>query len=229
MDLALNKLQRLICHKTQTNKLTTWFLFKIIFLESNALSQPFLSCFCALLEGFYWDTSQLHCYRPLDGLHTLKMGLLDDSHELGEKKTLKEQVNTEVVPEWQCTSCSQPGRCSAHPISLIFILTQIFSDNLPNNTVSIHVHLTCDHPNNHQTTPALPAHHWPQSCLLKVSHSSSYLSPPHSSLWISSASKKYMCMTVSLPYTCSKVFKALIMKFPPTRPNISGFFILQCS
>ena len=85
-------------------------LFKVIPLESNALFHPSLPRFYALLEGFFWDAPQLHCYGPLDGLHTIKMGPLDDPLQLGEQKknhAKQDQVNREVVPVQQCSSWAE--------------------------------------------------------------------------------------------------------------------------
>ena len=62
---------------------TTWFPLQIIPLESNALPhspQPYVY---ALLEGFFWDTSQLR----LDVLHGFKKSSLDDFLEFEEKKS----------------------------------------------------------------------------------------------------------------------------------------------
>ena len=53
------------------NKLNGFF-FKVISLESNALSHHFLPCLKALLEGFFWNTHQLHHYALLMATIPLK-------------------------------------------------------------------------------------------------------------------------------------------------------------
>lgn len=55
-------------------------------LESNALLHSSPPWFSALLEGLFSNVLQLHRYAPLDILHALKTGSLDDPLELGEKK-----------------------------------------------------------------------------------------------------------------------------------------------
>ena len=62
------------------------FTFKVIPLKSRARFHPSLPRFYALLEGFFWNASQLCCYSPLDGLHVFKTGPLDDPLELDEKQ-----------------------------------------------------------------------------------------------------------------------------------------------
>ena len=91
------------------NKLHS-FPFKVILLECNAVSHPSFTCLYALLEGFFWDASQLCCYSSLDSLHAFKMGLLENHFELGEKKKShieQNQVNRKVVQVEE--SSSQPG------------------------------------------------------------------------------------------------------------------------
>ena len=87
------------CHKqiiSIPNKKLHGFPYKKIPHKSITLSQLSLSCFYALLEGFFWNAPQL-CH--LDDLYTFKMGSLDDSLNLGEKE-IQNQENREVFPQW---------------------------------------------------------------------------------------------------------------------------------
>ena len=70
---------------------TTWFFIQINPLEYDVLFHHSLSCFYALLEGFFWDDAVLCLYGPRDGLHAFKMSHLDDPLELGEKKSYTKQ------------------------------------------------------------------------------------------------------------------------------------------
>ena len=86
------------------NNLLHGFPFKVTPFESNALSHPCL-LFYALLEGFFWCASWVHSYDTLDGLHTFKMGDLDDPLQLGGKEKSHmdwDQVNREVIAIWWC-------------------------------------------------------------------------------------------------------------------------------
>lgn len=60
--------------------------FAVIPLVSNASSKSYLPCLCTFLEGFFQDPPQLwhHCH--FDIVPSLKIGLLDDHHELGKER-----------------------------------------------------------------------------------------------------------------------------------------------
>ena len=98
MDLALNNLQRLMCHKPNQTKPNQFIsiqnnkLHGFPFKEFNALSYSSLQRFYALLEGFLRDASQLLCYSSLDGLHAFETATLDDPLfrllSLGKRKKL---------------------------------------------------------------------------------------------------------------------------------------------
>ena len=65
------------------------FLSFVIILETNALSQPSLQRFYALLGGFSGDVTQLRLYDSLNGLHTFKTRPFDNPLGLVEKKKVK--------------------------------------------------------------------------------------------------------------------------------------------
>ena len=69
---------------------------------------------------------------------------------------------------------------------------------------------------NCYTPHALLARFWPQSCLLKASHSWSHLSLPYDPLWTSCDTQKYVCITLCYLYTLAEVFQVLVMEFSPT-------------
>ena len=98
MDLALNNLQRLICHKTQQTKPNQTNLFQyqttnyMLPLQRNFswVEQifPSLPRFCALLEGFFRDVSQPCYYGLLNGFPAFEIGPVDNPLELlGKEKS----------------------------------------------------------------------------------------------------------------------------------------------
>ena len=60
--------------------------FKVIPLESNALSHPSLPCLHALLEGFFRDPPQLRRHGLFNVVHIFKTSPLDNPLELGEEE-----------------------------------------------------------------------------------------------------------------------------------------------
>ena len=95
---------------------TTWFPLQsnVIPLKSDALFHPSLPHFSALLEGFFWDATQLHHYSPLGGLHAFKTGPLMIHWAWGKEKsnTEQDQVNREVVPVRLCSSPPGTAGCA---------------------------------------------------------------------------------------------------------------------
>ena len=67
-----------------------WAPLKVISLKSITLSYPYLLRIYAVLEGFFWDTSQLrHHTPPPVGFHNFKMRLLDLLKLEGKKSFTK--------------------------------------------------------------------------------------------------------------------------------------------
>ena len=75
LNYVLNKNSSFFLLQTLNSKLNS-FPFKVIPLESNALSHPSLLHHYALLEELFWNAPQLYQYVLLDGLHAFKMGPL---------------------------------------------------------------------------------------------------------------------------------------------------------
>ena len=88
---------------------TNHMIFSSFPLESNALSDPSLPCINLLMEGFFWDASQLCYYGILNGLHAFKMSSLDNALKFGEKKKVtwsQNQVNRKIFSVQECSSWS---------------------------------------------------------------------------------------------------------------------------
>ena len=93
-----------------------------------------MSCFYALLEGFFWYTSQLRRYGCLDGIHAFKIGPLMIPCSLEKRKKshrarLKEQGGCSSTVLF--FSVKMTG-FSAYSVMLFFWHAYIFGDNLPN-------------------------------------------------------------------------------------------------
>ena len=105
---------------------------------------------------------------------------------LEKSNTEQDQVNWEVLPIQRCSSLQTTAGRSTYPVSLLFRLTQISSDDLL-NTVLFHVHIPT----------AIPAQRYPSSCLLKASRSWNHHSPPPCTLlWNSCVTEKHDCTTL---------------------------------
>ena len=169
-----------------------------------------------LLEGFFWDASQLHCYIPLNGFHIFKMGLFYDPLELEEKK--KVTWNKFRWIGWLLQKV-----LDAH-----YIQPHYFFDMLKSWWYSYrHSSFSCpadfwsleQSTNDCHTPPALPTQHWLQSCLLKASYSWNDLSPSCNTLWTSCATQKHVHNMVFISIHLLKYFKCLWWSFPQLDNN----------
>ena len=208
-----------------TNKLND-FPFKVIPLESNALSHPSLPCFFALPEGFFWDGPQLHYYGPLLASMPLKQVPLMITLSLRGKKS--HRVNWEFVPVQWCSSWPRTAKSSSHLVPLFFTHAQIFGDNLQGNTVPFHFQLIYNRLITHLKTAT---HNQPYSfdvaCWRPLAPELIFHS--FTPFFKHLVPLKNVWATWCYLHTLTEAFQVLLIEFSPSRPKISNLFIAQCS
>ena len=89
---------------------------EVILFEFKALSHPSLQCW----KDFYGIPYSSIIMPPLIASTPSKLTPLIIPLSLGKRKMSYRSGNREGVPVWQCPSSPGTGRCSAHPVSLLF-------------------------------------------------------------------------------------------------------------
>ena len=168
-------------------------LFKVIPHKPNALSYLSLSRFYTLMEGFFWDAPRRRRYSILDGLHAFTMVPFNGPFELREKnKDTRSKIRG--IPDAQYTLSRYLLSSKLCSFSYLVIIWS---------------------PNDRHTPHAISARCWPQSCLLKASHSWSHFSHDCSTLWT-------FCTTQNLVISCylqillqTEVLQVIVTEFSP--------------
>ena len=211
-----NNRTTVISNILQFNKLRG-FLFKVISLESNALSHPTVPRFYVLLEGFFMDATQLHRYSLLRGLHTFKTGPLNDPFEHGEKKNTTRDKIRWIVRLYCDVPFGQELSDAQYTQSIYFsdvILPKLFFFIFSCITI-IQIDNRC--------SPHLTS--YTSTMLTSVLLLDSSFTFSHSSLNHLCHSKPHVHKMVLSLYTCWSISSAC----DPAGPKISGLFIPQYS